>query len=232
MQIDKRKVRSAYLNKLKDSWQKYNSWLENASSPVLIERCREIAAVRACYDALSKRPASKEEMLYLLRFRDPLMAVKHVYLTMQEDVLAEDVFEVVAVMQDVPDTDSHFALDEEWAERDDPELRKAFREKVERCWNWFCDDIQDCTPLELLNRARKLEAARTSYILLKKPALPLECIQYLIRFKDPLRVTYEEWLESTAMYGAGVRFGIELMLELPRAARVRPVIRLRVKKTQ
>ena len=42
MQIDKRKVRAAYLNKLKDSWQKYNSWLENASSPVLIERCREI----------------------------------------------------------------------------------------------------------------------------------------------------------------------------------------------
>lgn len=41
-----------------------------------------------------------------------------------------------------------------------------------------------------------------------------------------------EQLESTAMYGAGVRFGIELMLELPRAARVRPVIRLRVKKTQ
>lgn len=197
MQIDKRKVRAAYLNKLKDSWQKYNSWLENASSPVLIERCREIAAVRACYDALSKRPASKEEMLYLLRFRDPLMAVKHVYLTMQEDVLAEDVFEVVSVMQDVPDTDSHFALDEEWAERDDPELRKAFREKVERCWNWFCDDIQDCTPLELLNRARKLEAARTSYILLKKPALPLECIQYLIRFKDPLRVTYEEWLADS-----------------------------------
>ena len=41
-----------------------------------------------------------------------------------------------------------------------------------------------------------------------------------------------EQLESTAMYGAGVRFGIELMRELPWAARVRPVIRLRVKKTQ
>ncbi len=38
-------------------------------------------------------------------------------------------------------------------------------------------------------------------------------------------------LESAAMYGAGVRFGIELMLACPRAARVRPVIRLRVKKT-
>ena len=34
-----------------------------------------------------------------------------------------------------------------------------------------------------------------------------------------------EQLESTAMYGAGVRFGIELMRELPWAARVRPVIR-------
>ncbi len=41
-----------------------------------------------------------------------------------------------------------------------------------------------------------------------------------------------EYQESTVMYGAGVRFGIELMLALPRAARVRPVIRLRVKKTQ
>lgn len=39
-----------------------------------------------------------------------------------------------------------------------------------------------------------------------------------------------EYHESTVMYGAGVRFGIELMRELPRAARVRPVIRLRVKK--
>lgn len=39
-----------------------------------------------------------------------------------------------------------------------------------------------------------------------------------------------EYHESTVMYGAGVRFGVELMRELPRAARVRPVIRLRVKK--
>lgn len=194
---DGRKIKAIYRKKLKSSWERFNSWMENASPSILIERSREIAAVRACYETLTKRPASKEEMLYLLHFRDPLMAVKHVYLAMQEDVLADEVFEAVTIMQDAPDTDSRFGLDEEWIEQDDPGLRKAFREKVERCWKRFCKDIRDCTPLELLNRARKLEAVRTSYILLKKPALPLECIQYLIRFKDPLRVTYEEWLADS-----------------------------------
>ena len=197
MITDGRSIRAAYLKKLKAGWQNYSSWMKNSPPSVLIERSREIAAVRACYDTLTKQRASKEEMIYLLRFCDPLMAVTHVYLTMQEDVLADVVFETVSVMQDVPDTDRQFALDEEWFCQDDPELRRAFSEKVERCWKQFCENQMDYTPLELVNRARKLEAARVSYIVLKGKTLPLECIQYLIRFKDPLRVVYEEWLADS-----------------------------------
>lgn len=38
MQIDKRKVRAAYLNKLKDSWQKYN---ERLARPFTISSMEE-----------------------------------------------------------------------------------------------------------------------------------------------------------------------------------------------
>lgn len=194
-QYNLEKVKAAYFSKLETSRDSFHKEIERKPLWQIIGSAREIAAVQICYDKLLH--ADEDEMLYLLRFRDPLMAVKQVFLAMQKDVLAEDVFEVIATMQDVPDTDSRFGLDEEWIEQDDPELRKAFREKVERCWKLFRKEIQDSTPLELLYFARKLEAVRASYFLLMKPALPLECIQYLVRFKDPLRVTSEEWLADS-----------------------------------
>lgn len=96
-----------------------------------------------------------------------------------------------------PDTDIQFPLDEEWVRQDDQEQRRAFVRKVDRCWKTLQESISDYTPKELLDCAQKLEAARASYIVLKSQNLPLECIRYLTRFKDPLRVTYEEWLADS-----------------------------------
>ena len=132
IQNDFEKVKAAYLSKLKISRDAFLSGIAGMTSQELISNAHNIAGVQLCYKKLLK--ANEEEMLYLLRFRDPLMAVASGYTAMEDDVAAEDIFETISAMQDDPDTFRRFPQDPEWAERDDPDLRREFAEKMESCW--------------------------------------------------------------------------------------------------
>lgn len=110
-QNDFAKVKTAYLSKLKTSRDAFLSGAAGMTHQELISNAHNIAGVQLCYKKLLK--ANEEEMLYLLRFRDPLMAVASGYTAMENDVAADDIFETISAMQDNPDTFRQFPQDPE-----------------------------------------------------------------------------------------------------------------------
>ena len=106
IQNDFEKVKAAYLSKLKISRDAFLSGIAGMTPQELISNAHNIAGVQLCYKKLLK--ANEEEMLYLLQFRDPLMAVASGYTVMENDVAADDIFEIITTMQDDPDTFRQF----------------------------------------------------------------------------------------------------------------------------
>lgn len=150
MQDDFEKVKTAYLSKLKTSQDAFMSGVAGMTPQELISEAQKISGVQLCYKKLLK--ANEEEMLYLLQFKDPLMVVASGYIAMQNDVAADDIFEIISTMQDDPDTFRRFPQDPEWAERDDPDLRREFSEKMENCWKAYTDKMSQLSFSELLVR--------------------------------------------------------------------------------
>lgn len=150
MQDDFEKVKTAYLSKLKTSQDAFMSGVAGMTPQELISEAQKISGVQLCYKKLLK--ANEEEMLYLLQFKDPLMVVASGYIAMQNDVAADDIFEIISTMQDDPDTFRRFPQDPEWAERDDPGLRREFAEKMENCWKAYTDKMSQLSFSELLVR--------------------------------------------------------------------------------
>lgn len=186
MKDDFEKVKAAYLSKLKTSRDTFLSGIAGMTPQELISNAHNIAGVQLCYKKLLK--ANEEEMLYLLRFRDPLMAVASGYTAMENDVAAEDIFETISAMQDDPDTFRRFPQDPEWAERDDPGLRREFAEKMESCWKSYTDKMSRLSFPELLVRGAELKSAAEFYSMTKNYSLPLGHVRQLNEYHDPLAV--------------------------------------------
>lgn len=186
MQNDFEKVKAAYLSKLKTGRDAFMSGAAGMTSQELIRNAQNIAGVQLCHKKLLK--ANEEEMLYLLQFRDPLMVVASGYTVMQNDVAADDIFEIISTMQDDPDTFRRFPQDLEWAERDDPDLRREFTEKMENCWRAYTDRMSQLPFPELLMRGAELKAATDFYNMTKNYSLPLDHVRQLNEYHDPLAV--------------------------------------------
>ena len=185
-QSDFAKVKTAYLSKLKTSRDAFRSGIAGMTPQKLISNAHNIAGVQLCYKKLLK--ANEDEMLYLLRFRDPLMAVASGYTAMENDVAADDIFETISAMQDNPDTFRQFPQDPEWAERDDPGLRREFAEKMENCWKTYTDKMSRLSFPELLVRGAELKSAAEFYSMTKNYSLPLDHVRQFNEYHDPLAV--------------------------------------------
>lgn len=193
-QNDFEKNKTAFLDKLKSSLDAFMSGVTVLKPKELIDRAQDIAGVQLCYEKLLK--VDEEEMLYLIQFRDPLIAVASGYTVMQKEMAADDIFEVVSTMQDEPDTLKRFPADLDWVEEDD--LQKAhdrLTERVEACWQKYMGELDGLPLAELVQRFGEINAARQSHEMFMRIQMDSKTVQALLRFADPLAVLRDVWID-------------------------------------
>lgn len=195
MTSDYKKIKTAYLSKLKNSRDAFLAGVSSMPPQELINKAQEIALVRLCYEKLLK--ANEDEMLFLLQFHDPLMVVASDYAATQKQVAADDIFESVLALQDQPDTLQRFPVDPEWLEEDDwAKMHRQLTERVKTCWQAYLKELDGLPLAELVQRFGEINAARCSYEMLTRIQMDSETVQALLRFADPLAVLRDQWIES------------------------------------
>lgn len=186
--------RDVYNTKLEASRNKFMDEIESMPRHEIISQASRIAAVQACYDELMD--ADEDEMLYLLQFQDPLMAVVSGYGAMIETVTGDDILEIVYEMQDDPNTLMKFPLDADWAEPGYTGPQRMLREKVEKCWQTYLSKLNGLSIIELVPRLGEINATRLCYEMLMKVVSDDESTQVLLRLPDPLKEVRDQWMQS------------------------------------
>ncbi|MCI9609507.1 MAG: DUF3848 domain-containing protein [Oscillibacter sp.] len=76
------------------------------------------------------------------------------------------------------------------------EIREALRRKIEQNWSDYKATVLRGSSSEVFDHAEEIAAARFCCDQLTEHAAsyPEECLEYLLRFEDPLTVVRDQWL--------------------------------------
>lgn len=76
------------------------------------------------------------------------------------------------------------------------EVREALGQKLKDRWSEYSAEMLRRPPAEIFERANEIAAARFCCDQLTEHAAsyPEECLEYLLRFEDPLTVVRDQWL--------------------------------------
>lgn len=186
--------RNVYINKLKASRNKFVNEMESLSRHEIISQAARIATVQACYDELMD--ADEDEMLYLLQFQDPLMAVVSGYSTKVRSATGDDILEIVYKMQEDPNTLMKFPVDEDWAEPGYTGPQRMLKDKVEQSWQTYLAKLDGLSIAELVPRLGEINATRFCYDMLMRIVSDDESTQVFLRLPDPLEEVRDQWMQS------------------------------------
>ena len=76
------------------------------------------------------------------------------------------------------------------------DLRQQLREKVDANYNAFLREWLGLEPTELIERAEEIAAARLVRRELKNGGYNADYLEYLLRFRNPLEVVRDQWLQG------------------------------------
>ena len=83
------------------------------------------------------------------------------------------------------------------------EIMDALREKLDKCNEAYRKELLQCSPFELIERAREIDANALVYNELHRGEYLEDFMEYLLRFQNPLEVVRDQWLnEQDVAYGA------------------------------
>lgn len=75
------------------------------------------------------------------------------------------------------------------------EVREALRQKLQERWSEYYAGMLQRSPSEIFERADEIATARFCYEQLTESSIsyPVEYLEYLLRFEDPLSVVQDQW---------------------------------------
>ena len=78
------------------------------------------------------------------------------------------------------------------------EVREALRQKLRDRWSEYSAEMLLRPPSEIFERADEIAAARFCYEQLTESSIsyPVEYLEYLLRFEDPLSVVQAQWISA------------------------------------
>jgi len=76
------------------------------------------------------------------------------------------------------------------------EIEKELSEKLEANYISFMREWLKLEPLQLIEKAEEIAATKLVYEELKNGGYDAEHLEYLLRFKNPLEVVRDKWLEE------------------------------------
>jgi len=74
--------------------------------------------------------------------------------------------------------------------------KKLFQEKIDANYVAYINDLQGLTSSELIDKAEKIAATKQVYQELKDGGCNTDHLEYLLRFKNPLEVVRDKWIEE------------------------------------
>ena len=77
-------------------------------------------------------------------------------------------------------------------------VREALRQKLRDRWSEYSAEVLERPAAEVFERADEIAAARFCYDQLteKLTSYPVEYLEYLLRFEDPLSVVQAQWISA------------------------------------
>lgn len=76
------------------------------------------------------------------------------------------------------------------------EIKEEFFEKLEANYISFMREWMELEPLQLIEKAEEIAATKLVYNELKNGRYTTDCLEYLLRFKNPLEVVRDKWIEE------------------------------------
>lgn len=79
---------------------------------------------------------------------------------------------------------------------DDPKTLQALNERLDENYNAFMQGWLKLDTPNLIEKAQEIAATQTVYTALRSGHVHLENVEYLLRFRNPLEVVRDQWLEE------------------------------------
>ncbi|MFT8889400.1 MAG: DUF3848 domain-containing protein [Ethanoligenens sp.] len=79
---------------------------------------------------------------------------------------------------------------------DDQKTLQAFQERLDGNYNAFMQGWLKLDTPDLVEKAQEIAATQTVYTALRGGHVHLENIEYLLRFRNPLEVVRDQWMEE------------------------------------
>jgi len=77
------------------------------------------------------------------------------------------------------------------------EIETMLREKLEANYAAFMQEWLGLEPVRLIEKAEEIAATKLVYDELKDGGYSTDYLEYLLRFKNPLQVVRDKWIEET-----------------------------------
>lgn len=91
----------------------------------------------------------------------------------------------------------------------DQEIKKALLEKIRQNMDSYTHELLRLNPEELIGKAQEIAAVQFCCNELSAGKYPIEDIEYLLRFENPLEVVADQW---TAEQGFNCSFDLDHVL--------------------
>lgn len=76
------------------------------------------------------------------------------------------------------------------------EIRKKLQDRLEANYQAYIRQLQSRPAPDLIEQATEIAAAKLVYDELRDCDFPVENLEYLLRFENPLEVVHDQWLEE------------------------------------
>lgn len=78
------------------------------------------------------------------------------------------------------------------------EIKAELLEKLEANYISFMREWLELEPLQLIEKAEEIAATKLVYSELKDGGYSMDYLEYLLRFKNPLEVVRDKWIEENS----------------------------------